>query len=156
MQSEGDQAPRQSWLWVSVLATHVALATRERLGTTPHPPPTTWSSRTPKDSYPGLGTLVSSLPHPCRVPAGPSHGRAFPLEHLAGYLGITKEDIAAFGDNTNDLPLLKAAGTSVAVANAVPQVKEWADYVAEGERSKGFTEGLLRYIPELAKDSYSR
>lgn len=78
------------------------------------------------------------------------------LEHLAGYLGITKEDIAAFGDNTNDLPLLKAAGTSVAVANAVPQVKEWADYVAEGERSKGFTEGLLRYIPELAKDSYSK
>ena len=71
------------------------------------------------------------------------------LENLAGYLGITKDDIIAFGDNTNDLPLLKAAGTSVAVSNAVPVLKEWADYVAEGERSEGFTEALLRYIPEL-------
>ena len=62
---------------------------------------------------------------------------------------MTKDDIIAFGDNTNDLPLLKAAGTSVAVANAVPQLKEWADYVAEGERSAGFTEALLHYMPEL-------
>lgn len=71
------------------------------------------------------------------------------LENLAGYLGFGKDDIIAFGDNTNDLPLLKAAGTSVAVANAVPQVKEWATYVADGERSEGFTEALLHYMPEL-------
>ena len=71
------------------------------------------------------------------------------LENLAGYMGFSKDEIIAFGDNTNDLPLLKAAGTAVAVANAVPQVKEWADYVAARERSKGFTEGLLHYLPEL-------
>ena len=68
------------------------------------------------------------------------------LEHLAGYLGIKKDDIIAFGDNTNDLPLLKAAGTSVAVANAVPVLKDWADYVAQGERSEGFNEGLTHYL----------
>ena len=72
------------------------------------------------------------------------------LENLAGYLGFAKDEIIAFGDNTNDLPLLKAAGTSVAVSNAVPEVKEWVDYVSEGERSEGFTEGLLKYMPELA------
>ena len=71
------------------------------------------------------------------------------LENLAGYLGCTKDEIVAFGDNTNDLPLLKAAGTSVAVANAVPVVKEWATFVATKERSEGFTEGLLHYFPEL-------
>ena len=81
------------------------------------------------------------------VSGGVDKGMA--LENLAGYLGMTKDDIIAFGDNTNDLPLLKAAGTSVAVANAVPQLKEWADYVAEGERSAGFTEALLHYMPEL-------
>ena len=74
------------------------------------------------------------------------------LEHLAGYLGMSTDDIIAFGDNTNDLPLLKAAGTSVAVANAVPVVKEWATYVAAGERSEGFTEALLHYFPELNED----
>ena len=71
------------------------------------------------------------------------------LENLAGYLGCSKDEVIAFGDNTNDLPLLMAAGTSVAVANAVPSVKEWADYVAEKERSEGFAEGLLKYMPEL-------
>lgn len=71
------------------------------------------------------------------------------LENLAGYLGFRKDEIIAFGDNTNDLPLLKTAGTSVAVANAVPQVKEWATFVAKGERSEGFTEALLHYMPEL-------
>ena len=74
------------------------------------------------------------------------------LEQLAGYLQVTKEDIVAFGDNTNDLPLLKAAGTSVAVANAVPSVKEWASYVASQERSKGFREGLLHYSAEIIVD----
>jgi hydroxymethylpyrimidine pyrophosphatase-like HAD family hydrolase len=65
---------------------------------------------------------------------------------------MSTDDIIAFGDNTNDLPLLKAAGTSVAVANAVPVVKEWATYVAAGERSEGFTEALLHYFPELNED----
>ena len=73
------------------------------------------------------------------------------LEHLGGYLGLTKDEIIAFGDNTNDLPLLKAAETAVAVANAVPEVKEWSDYVASKERSEGFAEGLLHYLPELGE-----
>ena len=81
------------------------------------------------------------------VSGGVDKGEA--LENLAGYLGVRKDEIIAFGDNTNDLPLLKAAGTAVAVANAVPAVKEWADYVAEGERSEGFTEALLHYMPDL-------
>ncbi len=73
------------------------------------------------------------------------------LEHLAGYLGYSKDEVIAFGDNTNDLQLLLAAGTAVAVGNAVPVIKEHADYVAEGERSEGFREGLLHYMPELGE-----
>ena len=71
------------------------------------------------------------------------------LENLAGYLGISMDDVIAFGDNTNDMPLLKAAGTAVAVGNAVPALKEYADYVAEAERSEGFREGLIHYMPEI-------
>ena len=71
------------------------------------------------------------------------------LEHMAGYLGCSMADVIAFGDNTNDMPLLRAAGTAVAVGNAVPALKEYADYVAEAERSEGFREGLLHFMPEL-------
>ena len=80
---------------------------------------------------------------------GTDKGQA--LEELAGYLGVAKDEILAFGDNTNDLPLLKAAGNSVAVNNAVPSLKEWADYVAKGDRSEGFNEGLLNYLPSLSE-----
>ena len=37
--------------------------------------------------------------------------------------------VVAFGDNLNDLPLLRAADVAVAVENAVPQVKDAADIV---------------------------
>lgn len=39
------------------------------------------------------------------------------------------EKIVAFGDNLNDIPMLSVADTSVAVSNAVPQVKEIADII---------------------------
>ena len=35
----------------------------------------------------------------------------------------------AFGDNVNDLPMMREADVAVAVANAFPQVKESADVV---------------------------
>lgn len=42
---------------------------------------------------------------------------------------VGAEKITAFGDNLNDLIMLGGADTAVAVANAVPQVKEIADIV---------------------------
>jgi hypothetical protein len=90
------------------------------------------------------GTKVtSSVPMNIEInAANASKGPA--LEALCKHLGFTAENAAAFGDNTNDLPLLKAAGTSVAVANAVPQVKEWATYVAKENLATPF--GLEAYV----------
>ncbi len=43
---------------------------------------------------------------------------------------LTKADrVTAFGDNLNDIPMLKSADLGIAVANAHPQVKEVADLV---------------------------
>jgi hypothetical protein len=44
---------------------------------------------------------------------------------LAAYcasLGVTADEVVAFGDMPNDLPMLAWAGTAYAVANAHPQV----------------------------------
>ncbi|AGZ46774.1 HAD family hydrolase [Actinoplanes friuliensis] len=43
--------------------------------------------------------------------------------------GFTAEDVVAFGDMPNDLPLLAWAGRSVAMGNAHPAVREVADEV---------------------------
>ena len=41
------------------------------------------------------------------------------------------EDVIAFGDNYNDITMIKNVGFGIAVANATQEVKEVADYVSD-------------------------
>ncbi len=50
---------------------------------------------------------------------------------LADYLGVAAIDTIAAGDERNDIGMVRAAGIGVAVANAIPALKEAADYVTE-------------------------
>ena len=51
------------------------------------------------------------------------------LEQLCTLLGIPMEDCIAVGDAENDLPMLRAAGLSVAMGNALDHVKTAADRI---------------------------
>lgn len=64
------------------------------------------------------------------------------LEKLASYLGIPLEQTAAFGDDTNDITMLKAAGTGVAMGNAYDEVKKAADYVTDDCNSSGVAKAI--------------
>lgn len=59
------------------------------------------------------------------------------LQILQNYLGITKEETMAFGDNNNDIGMMLAAGRSYAVENAVREVKEAAGNICPGYVHKG-------------------
>lgn len=59
------------------------------------------------------------------------------LEALAKHLGIPIEETMAIGDNSNDLDLLKTAGLSIAMQNAIPALKDIADYVCESDNNQG-------------------
>ena len=39
------------------------------------------------------------------------------VERLAGMLGVKQEEVVAFGDNSNDIGMLKWAGTGVAAVS---------------------------------------
>lgn len=52
------------------------------------------------------------------------------MEKVCDYLGIEKERTIAIGDSVNDMDMLKNAGISVAVGNAIDEVKEIADFVS--------------------------
>ena len=52
------------------------------------------------------------------------------LAFLAERLGIAREQVMAFGDSTNDLDMLGAAGWPVAMGNALDVVKALAWRVA--------------------------
>lgn len=51
--------------------------------------------------------------------------------------GITRSETMAFGDNTNDVGLIKAAAESFAVENAHPAVKAAARYICPSWKEKG-------------------
>ena len=68
------------------------------------------------------------------------------LESLIRYFGFKKEEILSFGDNVNDIPMLKASGTGVAMGNAVSQVKDIADYITLSNDEDGVAEYIETYL----------
>lgn len=67
------------------------------------------------------------------------------LSDVCGRLGITMQECLYVGDDIPDLPLLDAVGFSVAVANAVPAVRDVCDYTTSA--AGGF--GAVREVCEL-------
>lgn len=59
------------------------------------------------------------------------------FEEIKNCLGFEDHEIAYIGDDLPDLPLIQRAGFGVAVANALPQVKEFATFVTEKKGGKG-------------------
>lgn len=88
---------------------------------------TTWSS---------VGTLVEISA------AGVT--KATTLAVLAAELGVGPDEVVAFGDMPNDLPLLEWAGTSYAMANAHPTVRDLADHEAPANDEDGVATVLAR------------
>ena len=76
--------------------------------------------------------------------AGVNKGKA--MIELGKLLGIPREEIMAFGDGNNDLKMLKEVGTGVAMENAIPSVKEAADYVALSNDEEGIAKFIEKYV----------
>ena len=57
-----------------------------------------------------------------------------------------REEIMAFGDGNNDLKMLKEVGTGVAMENAIPSLKEAADYVTLSNDEEGVAKFIEKYV----------
>lgn len=77
------------------------------------------------------------------VPLGIS--KATGVEQLAGPLGITAEDVVAFGDMPNDVPMLRWAGLGVAMGNAHPEAIAAANEVTAPNTDDGLARVLERW-----------
>jgi hydroxymethylpyrimidine pyrophosphatase-like HAD family hydrolase len=65
---------------------------------------------------------------------------------LAQDLGIKQEEVMAIGDEENDLPMIRYAGIGVAMANAVPIIKEAADVVTLSNQEDGVAAVIEEYV----------
>lgn len=79
------------------------------------------------------------------IPRGTRKYRA--LIYLAEQLGLSNDDIIAFGDGLNDLEILAQCGCGVAMANALPEVKAVADTVTGLDNDHdGVIDYLAKYL----------
>ncbi len=79
------------------------------------------------------------------LPPGVSKGAA--LIKLCGLLGIPVEDSIAVGDESNDIPMIDAAGTGVVVKNGTDVAKKHADHVTERTNNESaIAETIRKFI----------
>ncbi len=72
------------------------------------------------------------------------------IAEIARLEGISNENIIAFGDGLNDVEMLKKCGIGVAMKNALPEVKEQADYITSRTNNEnGVIEFLKEYLVEI-------
>lgn len=68
------------------------------------------------------------------------------LATLCNYLNININDVISFGDNYNDVEMIKHSGMGIAVENAVHEVKRVADDITAKNTEDGVAKALDKYI----------
>lgn len=61
-------------------------------------------------------------------------------------LKIKKADMIGVGDGYNDFPLLMACGLKIAMGNAIPDLKEIADYIAPSVENDGVADIIEKFV----------
>jgi len=74
------------------------------------------------------------------------HDKLPVLEKLVEELGLSAGDVAYVGDDLPDLPAIKYAGFGVAVAGAVEEVKQHADYITTKQGGNGAVREVIEYL----------
>ncbi len=69
------------------------------------------------------------------------------LKFLCDYLDISPRDTTVFGDGINDIDMFKLAGTSVAVKNALEELKKEASIISKFSNDE---DAVVRYLQEIS------
>jgi Cof subfamily protein (haloacid dehalogenase superfamily) len=112
------------------------------------------------DEVPDLAALRAALPEEysvCVTDRGclghimaPGVSKALALAALLDRVGLSLADVIAFGDDHNDLELIAAAGTGVAMGNAIADLKAVATHVTATNDQDGVAavlEAVLAALP---------
>lgn len=87
-------------------------------------------------NFPKIGTIYYDI-----VDTNSSKGNA--VKYFCDIFNISKENRIAIGDDHNDISMFNECGTKVAMGNALPVLKELADYVTDDNNNDGVANFLL-------------
>ncbi|WP_277295460.1 Cof-type HAD-IIB family hydrolase [Streptococcus hyointestinalis] len=93
--------------------------------------------------------IVRSEPHFIEF-MHPHAGKGRALDCLTQSLGIPSHEVMSIGNAQNDVSMLEFAGISVAVENAVPEVKAVSDFVTSSNNEQG-VKRAIEYMKEHFK-----
>ena len=107
--------------------------------------------------YDKVLSILSDFPEYNAVPGGMYNievtkkgiSKGSGLRWIGEYLGISTEEMIAFGDSGNDLAMLETAGIGVAMGNAEKEAKEIADYVTKTNNENGIAYALHKLCQDL-------
>lgn len=71
------------------------------------------------------------------------------FDEVLAATGMRPEQVCAIGDDLPDLPVLRAAGLAVAVADACPEVRAAADYVTTVPGGHGAVRDAIEWLLKL-------
>ena len=89
--------------------------------------------------------ITRSTPRFCEV-SNLKANKGNAIKFLAHRWGIQKNEILACGDQNNDIEMLNAAGTKIAMGNASEQLKEIADFVTSDVDNDGICEAIKKFV----------
>ena len=68
------------------------------------------------------------------------------IQELCHHLNISSSKIAAFGDDFNDIGMLKLCGAGIAMENAIDEVKKAADSICPSNENDGVAKWIEKYL----------
>jgi len=74
------------------------------------------------------------------------YSKATAIQEVLRMLDIPWSQSYAFGDGKNDIEMLQAVGTGIAMGNASYEVKAHADHVVDSVQEDGVAQGVYQYI----------
>jgi hydroxymethylpyrimidine pyrophosphatase-like HAD family hydrolase len=69
-------------------------------------------------------------------------GKQMAVHEVAEHFGIALTNVIAFGDDHNDVDMLRECGIGVAVSNAITEAKAVADYICDSNENDGVARWL--------------
>ncbi len=78
----------------------------------------------------------------------PGVTKASGLLKLADKLGITTDEIMAIGDGMNDASMMRVVGVSVAMGNAIVEIKELAKHTTDSNNNDGAAKAIVTFALE--------
>ena len=97
-----------------------------------------------QDIFPDL-YIVKSTPHFCEI-SNAEASKYCAVKFLQKYWNIKEEETLCIGDQDNDIKLLEAAGTRVAMGNSSEGLKNIANYITDTVHNDGFVKAMQKYI----------